>query len=303
MLNNDFHSGFVSIIGRPNVGKSTLLNTLAGVKVAIVSNKPQTTRNNIRAVLTRDDFQAVFIDTPGINKPARKLDAYMQKSADTARSGMDIVLFLAQAQQKSVQKDILILEKLKDTPSPVFLIINKIDRVSANELLPVIDSYKNLFNFAEIIPISALTGENTDELISVIKKYLPKGIKYFPDDYLTDMPERQLAAEIIREKALLLLQEEIPHGIAVEILSMKERGGKSPITEIEANIYCEKTSHKGMIIGKAGAMLKQIGTLSRRDIERLLGVKVNLQTWVKVKDNWRDNDYLLRAFGYDAKGL
>jgi len=299
-METGFYSGFVSITGRPNVGKSTLLNALIGEKVAIVSNKPQTTRNRIQGVLTGEDFQAVFIDTPGIHGQKHKLDTYMQKSVTAALSGVDVILFLAEPTLKLLSKDKEIIEKWNNIGQPVFLLVNKIDKIEENRLLPIIEGYKNIFDFAEIIPISALTGNNLDELLRVIKKYLPMGIKYFPDDYITDMPERQIAAEIIREKALACLKEEIPHGIAIVVSSMHERG---KIIDIEAVIYCEKTSHKGIIIGKSGEMLKKIGVEARADIERLLDAKVNLQTWVKIKDNWRDNDFLLRNFGFDLKKI
>lgn len=302
ILTKKFCSGFISIIGRPNVGKSTLLNALAGEKIAIISNKPQTTRNTIQAVLTREDFQAVFMDTPGIHIPKHKLGVYMQKSVDISLKEIDVVLYLVEPTLKLIDKDAEIIKKLKSVESPVFLIVNKIDKLKGEDILPIIEGYKGLFNFAEIVPLSALEGRNLEELLDVIKKYLPEGPKYFPDDYLTDQPERQIVSEIIREKALALLKEEIPHGVAVEILSMKEREGKDFI-DIETVIYCEKSSHKGIIIGKKGAMLKEIGSRARVDIESLLGSRVNLKTWVKIKDNWRDNDFLLRNFGYDAKKL
>lgn len=296
-MEKNFCSGFVSLIGRPNVGKSTLMNCLIGEKIAIISNKPQTTRNRIQAIYTEDEFQAVFIDTPGIHKPKSKLGDYMLRCAETTLNEVDVILLLIEPLEKINPNDAIIIDKLNKVKTPVFLIINKIDTIRKDELLKVIDAYKETYNFSEIIPVSALKAENTQELIEAIKRYLPEGPKYFPEDMVTDQPERQLCAEIIREKALYNLQDEIPHGIAVEITDMKSRENK-PMIDIDAVIYCEKDSHKGMIIGKQGAMLKKIGSGARRDIERLLGSPVNLQLWIKVKKNWRDNDFLLKSFGY-----
>ena len=301
-MNDKFYSGFVSLIGRPNVGKSTLMNALVGEKIAIISHKPQTTRNKIRSILTKDNFQAVFIDTPGIHKPKSKLGDYMVKSAETTLNEVDIILYLIEPYEKIKESDRSIIERLNKVKTDVFLIINKIDTVEAESLLKVIDAYKDVYPFKEIIPISAANGKNIDELMNVIKKYLPEGPKYFPEDMVTDQPERQLAAEIIREKSLYLLQQEIPHGIAVEITSMKKRNDKD-IIDIEATLYCEQDSHKGIIIGKQGSMLKKIGSSARYDIERLLGSKTNLQIWIKVKKNWRDSDFLLKNFGYDKKEI
>ncbi len=301
-MSNKFHSGFVSLIGRPNVGKSTLMNCIIGEKIAIMSGKPQTTRNQIQSILTTDDYQIVFIDTPGIHKPKSKLGNYMVKSAETTFSNVDVILYLVEPYEKIKDSDMSIIEKLKGTKTPVFLIINKIDTVDKPELLKVIDSYSKQLDFAEIIPVSALKGSNKDNLLETVAKYLPEGPKYFPDDMITDQPERQLVAELIREKGLKLLQEEIPHGIAVEITSMKKRD-KGDIVDIEATIYCERETHKGIIIGKQGSMLKKIGSNARYDIERLLGNPVNLQLWVKVKKDWRDSDFLLKNFGYDAKQI
>lgn len=297
MNNKNFKSGFVSLIGRPNVGKSTLMNSLIGEKISIISNKPQTTRNKIQSILTQDDFQVIFIDTPGIHEPKSKLGNYMVKSAETTLSEVDIVLYLIEPFEKVKDSDMNIINRLSVIKTPVFLIINKIDTISHDELLKVIDIYQNLYPFAEIIPISALKEKNKDELLSTIKKYIPEGPQYFPSDMITDQPERQLVAEIIREKALYLLQEEIPHGIAVEITSMKKRENQDLI-DIDATIYCEKDSHKGIIIGKQGQMLKKIGTNARRDTQRLLGTPVNLQIWIKIKKDWRDSDFLLKNFGY-----
>ncbi len=299
-MNNDFKSGFVSLIGRPNVGKSTLMNCLIKEKISIISNKPQTTRNKIQSILTKDDFQVIFIDTPGIHKPKSKLGKYMLKSANSTLNEVDIVLFLIEPDKKLGEGDKIILEKLKTIKTPVFLIVNKIDIIEKESLLELINYYRTLYNFAEIIPISAIKDENTDTLLINIKKYLKEGPKYFPDDMVTDQPEKQIISEIIREKMLHLLQEEIPHGIAVEITTMKKRAQKD-IVDIDAIIYTEKESHKGIIIGKKGTMLKEIGTRARRDIEHLLGDQINLQLWVKVKKDWRDNDILLKNFGYDIK--
>lgn len=301
-MSNKFHSGFVSLIGRPNVGKSTLMNLIVGEKIAIMSSKPQTTRNQIQSILTTDDYQIVFIDTPGIHKPKSKLGNYMVKSAETTFSNVDVILYLIEPYEKIKDSDMAIIEKLRGTKTPVFLIINKIDTVEKPELLKVIDAYSKVYDFAEIIPISALKGSNKDTLLDMIAKYLPEGPKYFPDDMITDQPERQLVAELIREKGLRLLQDEIPHGLAIEITSMKQRE-KSDIVDIDATIYCERESHKGIIIGKQGTMLKKIGSNARHDIERLLGNPVNLQLWVKVKKDWRDSDFLLKNFGYDSKQI
>lgn len=299
---NNFKSGFISLIGRPNVGKSTLMNSLIGEKIAIISSKPQTTRNKIQSILTEDDFQAIFIDTPGIHKPKSKLGNYMVKSAETTLNEVDIVMYLIEPFEKIKESDLSIIKKLENVKTPVFLIINKIDTVAPEEILKVIESYKSVYNFVEIIPISALKGKNKEDLLKTIKKYLPEGPKFFPSDMITDQPERQIVAEIIREKSLHLLQEEIPHGIAVEVSSMKERNNKE-IIDIQATIYCERDSHKGIIIGKQGYMLKKIGSNARYEIERLLGSKINLQIWIKVKKDWRDSDFLLKNFGYDSKQI
>lgn len=301
-MKNNFRSGFISLIGRPNVGKSTLMNNLIGEKIAIISSKPQTTRNKIQSILTEKDFQAIFIDTPGIHKPKSKLGNYMVKSAETTLNEVDIVLYLIEPFEKIKESDLSIIKRLENVKTPVFLIINKIDTVSPEEILGVIDSYKSIYNFAEIIPISALKGKNRDELLKCIKKYLPEGPQFFPSDMITDQPERQIVSEIIREKSLKLLQDEIPHGIAVEVSSMKNRKDKD-IIDIQATIYCERDSHKGIIIGKQGSMLKKIGSNARYEIERLLGSPINLQIWIKVKKDWRDSDFLLKNFGYDQKQI
>ncbi|MCL2398686.1 MAG: GTPase Era [Defluviitaleaceae bacterium] len=303
---NEFKSGFVSLIGRPNVGKSTLMNLLVGEKIAIVSNRPQTTRNKIRSILTGDDYQVVFIDTPGLHKPRTKLGNYMVKSAQNALGGVDVVLYLVEPDAKigPGDEDILkILPNSKHTDdAKIILVVNKADTVKKPDILLTIDAYSKRFPFLEIVPVSALTGDNTSALMDTIKKYLPTGPKYFPDDMITDQPERQIAAEMIREKALTYLQEEIPHGTAVEIVSMKKRS-KGDLVDVEATIYCERESHKAIVIGKGGAMLKKIGAGARRDMERLLGSPINLQLWVKVRKRWRDNDFILRNLGYDERQI
>ena len=289
-MKDKFYSGFVSLIGRPNVGKSTLMNYLIGEKIAIISPKPQTTRNKIHAILTKDDFQVIFIDTPGIHKAKYKLDDYMVKAAETTFGEVDAVLMLTEP---------LGLKKVK---TPVILVINKTDCFDEEKVLKTTEIFSKAYDFADIVQVSAVSGKNTDELMKVIKKYLPEGPKYFPDDMVTDQPERQIVSELIREKALKLLRDEIPHGTAVEVSSMKKRPDRN-LVDIQAVIYCERESHKGIIIGKGGAMLKKIGTLSRQDITGLLGSEVNLQLWVKVKKDWRDSDFLLKNFGYDAKNI
>lgn len=302
MENLEFKSGFVSLIGRPNVGKSTLMNSLVGEKIAITSNKPQTTRNKIQSILTEEDSQIIFVDTPGMHKSKSKLGDYMQKSAQTTLGEVDIVLLLIEPDRNIGSGDRAIIENLAKIKTPVFLVINKIDTIPKDQILKVIDEYRKAYDFKEIIPISAIQSENIDTLKDTVKKYLPEGPQFFPEDMITDQPERQIVAEIIREKVLQLVQEEIPHGVAVEIMNMKKRENKD-IVDIEATIYCEKDSHKGIIIGKQGVMLKEIGSRGRRDIQRLLGSKVYLQLWIKVKKGWRDNDFLLRNFGYDKKKI
>lgn len=301
-MNKKFHSGFVSLIGRPNVGKSTLMNLLIGEKISIISSKPQTTRNKIQTILTTDNMQVIFVDTPGIHKSKSKLGDYMVKSAETSLNDVDIVLYLVEPYEKIKDSDKAILERLQKVETPVFLVINKIDTVEKPELLKVIENYSKEYNFAEIIPLSALKGKNQETLLQNIEKYLPEGPKYFPEDMITDQPEKQIVSEIIREKALYLLQDEIPHGIAVEITSMKHRKDKD-IMDIDATIYCERDSHKGIIIGKQGTMLKKIGSNARRDIQRFLSCQINLQIWIKVKKDWRDSDFLLKNFGYDSKNI
>lgn len=297
-----FKSGFVTLIGRPNVGKSTLMNMLIGEKISIISSKPQTTRNKIQTILTTDNAQVVFIDTPGLHTAKSKLGEYMVKSAETTMNDVDLVLYLIEPFEKIKDSDQAILDRLKNVTTPVFLVINKIDTINKEELFKVISSYKEVYDFKEIIPISALKQQNKEDLLKHIEKYLPEGPKYFPEDMITDQPEKQIVSEIIREKALYLLQEEIPHGIAVEVTSMKKRKEKD-IYDIDATIYCERDSHKGIIIGKQGSMLKKIGTNARKDIQRFLGASINLQLWIKVKKGWRDNNFLLKNFGYDSKQI
>jgi len=294
-MTNDFKSGFAAIVGRPNVGKSTLLNSFLGEKVAIITNKPQTTRNNIRGILTGSDSQIVFVDTPGIHKPKHKLGKNMVKLAESSMADGDVILFVIAPTIHSADKEIA--KRLSQSKGVKFLVINKIDTIDKGEILPIVDAYKELCDFAEIIPISAIKGENLLTLKENIIKYLPNGPRYFPEGMVTDAADAFIVSEMIREKALYLLQEEIPHGIAVEILSLTKREDK-PIIDIQANIYCEKSSHKGMIIGKGGAMLKDIATRARMDIERIYDEKINLQLWVKVKENWRDSDFLMRSFGF-----
>jgi len=277
------------------------MNLLVGEKIAIVSNRPQTTRNKIRSILTGEDYQIVFIDTPGLHKPRTKLGSYMIKSAQNALSGVDMVLYLVEPTPKVPAGDEDVL-KMLPADAKVMLVINKADTVKKPDILLTIAAYAEKFPFCEIVPISALTGENTEALLTAVKQYLQPGPMYFPDDMVTDQPERQIAAEMIREKALTFLQEEIPHGIAVEIASMKKRP-KAELVDVDAAIYCERESHKAIVIGKGGAMLKKIGAAARRDMEKLLGSPINLQLWVKVRKRWRDNDFILRDLGYDAKKI
>ncbi len=293
-----FKSGFVSIVGRPNVGKSTLTNCLAGEKISIISNKPQTTRNTIKTIINTDSSQIIFIDTPGIHKPKTKLGEYMVSIAEDTLNEVDIVLFLVEATDAEPGSgDQFIMEQLKELSTPVFLIINKIDLIKKEQLFERIKKYTDIMEFAAVIPISALNDEGTGIVLKEIEKLLPEGPKYFPDDIITDQPEKMLAAELIREKILELIQEEVPHGTGVEVISFKEREGRDLI-DIEANIYCERESHKGILIGKEGKMLKKIGSLARVEIENLLGVKVFLQLWVKVKPDWRNSDNMLKTLGY-----
>ena len=291
-------SGFAALIGRPNVGKSTLMNCLIGQKIAITSNKPQTTRNRIQTVYTSSQGQIVFVDTPGIHKSRNRLGDYMVRVASRSLREVDVILYLVEPSTYIGAGERQIMEELQKIDTPVILVINKIDTVKKEELLVLIDLYRKQMDFAEIVPVSALKDDNTKELIKCIMNYLPYGPAFYDEDTITDQPQRQIAAELIREKALRCLNEEIPHGIAVTIEIMKWR---KKIVDIEATIICEKESHKGIIIGKQGAMLKKIGSDARRDIEEMLESKVNLQLWVKVKKDWRDSDFLLKNFGYNQK--
>jgi len=295
-MSDQFKSGFAALIGRPNVGKSTLMNRLIGQKIAITSNKPQTTRNRIQTVFTSKEGQIVFVDTPGIHKAKNRLGDYMVNIAHRSLSEVDVILWLVEPSNFIGAGEQHILEQLRKVNLPVILVINKIDTVKKEELFGFIDTYRREMDFAEIVPVSALKNDNTDELINCIMKYLPYGPAFYDEDTITDQPQRQIVAELIREKALRCLDEEIPHGIAVTIEKMKWRGR---IVDIDATIICERESHKGIIIGKQGAMLKKIGSSARRDVEELLESKVNLQLWVKVKKDWRDSDFLLKNFGYN----
>lgn len=293
-----YKSGFVTLIGRPNVGKSTLMNQLIGQKIAITSDKPQTTRNRIQTVYTDDRGQVIFLDTPGIHKAKNKLGEYMVNIAERTMSEVDVILWLVEPSTFIGAGEQHIAEQLKKVKTPIILVINKIDTVKKEEILTFIAAYKDLISFAEIIPVSALKGENTKELLKAIYQYIPEGPQYYDEDTITDQPERQIVAELIREKALKLLDDEIPHGIAVSIDRMKERSGNGGMIDIDATIVCERDSHKGIIIGKGGSKLKQIGTQARLEIEGLLDCKVNLQLWVKVKKDWRDSDFFMKNFGY-----
>ena len=297
--NAQYKSGFVSLIGRPNVGKSTLMNCLIGQKIAITSNKPQTTRNRIQTVYTDDRGQIVFLDTPGIHKAKNKLGNYMVNAAQRTISEVDVILWLVEPTTYIGAGERHIIEQLKKTNTPVILVINKIDTVKKDEILAFIEAYRHELDFAEVVPVSALKKKNTEVLIDCILKYLPYGMPFYDEDTVTDQPQRQIAAELIREKVLRSIDEEIPHGVAVAIDSMK--WSKSNVCHIDATIVCERDSHKGIIIGKQGAMLKKIGTLARREIEDMLECQVNLQLWVKVKKDWRDSDFLLKNFGYNPK--
>ena len=294
-MKNDFKSGFVTLIGRPNVGKSTLMNYLIGQKIAITSNKPQTTRNRIQTVLTTDEGQIVFVDTPGIHKAKNKLGEYMVNVAEKTLNEVDVVLWLVEPTTFIVAGEQHIAKQLQRVKTPVILVINKVDSVKREEILPAIAAYKDIYDFADIVPVSARSGDNTDELLRVIMKYLPYGPQFYDEDTVTDQPERQIVAELIREKALHSLQDEIPHGIAVAIDRMKMQ---NKVMHIDATIICERDSHKGIIIGKQGSMLKKIGSTARYEIERLLDCKVNLKLWVKVKKDWRDSEFLMKNFGY-----
>ena len=301
-MKENFKSGFVAIIGRPNVGKSTLMNHLIGQKIAITSKKPQTTRNKIQTVYTCEDGQIIFLDTPGIHKAKNKLGEYMVNVAEQTLKDVDVILWLVEPTTYIGAGEKHIVEQLQKTSLPVILVINKVDTVKKEDILQVIDNYRKLYDFAEIIPASALRGQNTKDIVNSLFKYMPYGPMFYDEDTVTDQPQRQIVAEIIREKALHALDEEIPHGIAVTIEKMRERKGQH-IVDIEATIICERDSHKGIIIGKQGSMLKKIGSNARFEIEKMLEEIVNLKIWVKVKKDWRDSDTLMKNFGYNKKEI
>ena len=305
MANTDtkeFKSGFVTLIGRPNVGKSTLMNHLIGQKIAITSEKPQTTRNRIQTVYTDERGQIIFLDTPGIHKAKNKLGEYMVNVAENTLKEVDVILWLVEPTTFIGAGERHIAEQLSKIKTPVILVINKIDTVkSKEEILTFIAAYKDILNFAEIIPVSALKEMNIEDVKSSIFKYLPAGPQFYDEDTVTDQPMRQIAAELIREKALRMLDDEIPHGIAVVIDQMKER--PNGIIDVEATIVCERDSHKGIIIGKGGSMLKRIGTAARMEIENLMDTKVNLKLWVKVRREWRDSDMYMKNYGYNPKEI
>ena len=289
-------TAMITIAGRPNVGKSTLTNFLVGEKIAIVSNKPQTTRNRICGIVTKEDIQYVFVDTPGFHKPRTKLGDYMVNVTRDSIADVDMTILMVEPIPSIGQQEQALIEQLNARKTPVVLVINKIDTVEKDSLLEVIAAYSQAASFAAIIPISAKTGDGVDELLEQCKQYAVESPFLFPEDVTTDQPERQVMAEIIREKLLWTLDREVPHGTAVEITKFTERD--NGIIDIDATIYCEKASHKGIIIGKHGDMLKKISTMARNDCERFMGTKVFLTTWVKVKENWRDSDFLVRNFGY-----
>ena len=294
-MKKDYKSGFVTLIGRPNVGKSTLMNYLIGQKIAITSNKPQTTRNRIQTVLTTEEGQIIFVDTPGIHKAKNKLGEYMVNVAERTLNEVDAVLWLVEPTTFIGAGEKHIADQLKKVTTPVILVINKVDSVKKEEVLASIAAYQDIYDFAAIVPVSARSGENTKELLKVVYQYLPYGPQFYDEDTITDQPERQIVAELIREKALHCLNEEIPHGIAVVIDSMKKKGN---VMHMDATIICERDSHKGIIIGKQGSMLKKIGSTARYEIEKMLDMQANLKLWVKVKKDWRDSDFLVKNFGY-----
>jgi GTP-binding protein Era len=297
----EYKSGFVSVIGRPNVGKSTLVNNIVGNKVSIISDKPQTTRNTIKAVVSRENFQIIFLDTPGLHKPKNKLGVYMVTSTINTLEEVDIVLFMIEAtDSRPGPGDLYIIEQLKKIKTPIFLIINKVDLIKKEQVLSIIEQYRSLIKFKSIIPISAIKEDGIDVIIDELLCIIPEGPQYFPDHYITDQPEKLVIAEFIREKALENLSEEVPHGVGVEITHFNERDNKN-IIDINATIYCEKQSHKGILIGKNGSMLKKIGSSARFDIERLLGTKVFLEIWVKVKSDWRNSASMLKTLGYHSE--
>lgn len=294
---NGFKSGFVSIIGRPNVGKSTFMNKVLGQKVAIMSDKPQTTRNKIQGVYTKDNAQMIFIDTPGIHKPKHQLGEHMMKVARNTLRETEVILFIINAAEEIGRGDEFIIDMLKNTKTPIILVLNKIDLIHPDDLIKQIEVYKDKMDFSDVVPISALQGNNIDRLLSVIESHLPEGPMYYPEDRITDHPEHFIVSELIREKALHKLSQELPHAIGVEVLKMKgdDEGGK---VKVEALIYVERESQKGMVIGKGGKMLKEIGREARMDIENLLGSKVYLELWVKVQKDWRNKPTFIRSLGY-----
>jgi GTPase len=292
-----YKSGFITIIGRPNVGKSTLMNRLVGEKVAIISDKPQTTRNRIQTVYSEEGLQAIFLDTPGIHKPKNKLGDYMVNVSTETLGEVDLILWLVDESPEMGPGDKYILDQLSDIKTPKILVVNKVDKVPIDKIQGIIDQYRDIGIFEDVLSISATMGSGVDELMNKIRETLPEGPQYFPEDTLTDQPERVIVSEIVREKALLYLEDEVPHGVAVGIESMKKRKGKD-LVDIDAVIYCERDSHKGIIIGKGGRKLKGIGKSAREDIERLLGSQVNLKIWVKVEKNWRDKEKFIKQFGY-----
>lgn len=296
-MTDNFKSGFAAIIGMPNVGKSTLLNLIAGQKIAIISNKPQTTRNKILAIHTTEDYQIVFTDTPGIHKPHNKLGEFMVKVANESMNEMDVVLFVVDATRPINEMEKEIARNIDKTGVPAILVINKVDAVKKEDLLPIIADYSSLHEFSSIIPLSAKTGDGAELLLQDIEDLLPEGPMFYYEDMVTDQPEKQIAAEVIREKMLWLLDKEVPHGIAIEIEKMQEL---PDITKIYAVIYCEKGSHKGIVIGKNGEMLKKIGQKARADIEEMLDKKVYLELWVRVKNDWRNSDRMIKNFGYEV---
>lgn len=296
MSEDNFKSGFISIIGRPNVGKSTFMNKVLGQKVAIMSDKPQTTRNKVQGVYTTDDSQMIFIDTPGIHKPKHQLGEHMMKVARNTLKETEVILFIVNASEEIGRGDEFIIEMLQNTRTPVILVLNKIDLVHPDDLLKQIDVYKDKLEFSDVVPISALQGNNVDRLLEVIETYLPEGPMYYPEDRVTDHPEHFIVSELIREKALHLTSQEIPHAIGVEVEKMKADKGEK--IHVQAVIYVERESQKGMVIGKGGKMLKEIGKLARQDIENLLGNKVYLELWVKVQKDWRNKSNFIRSLGY-----
>ncbi|WP_125681208.1 GTPase Era [Levilactobacillus yonginensis] len=301
MDNPDYKSGFVAIVGRPNVGKSTFLNRVIGQKIAIMSNTAQTTRNKIQGIYTTDESQIVFIDTPGVHKPKSKLGDYMVQSAMSALNEVDAVLFMANAAEKRGAGDNFIIDRLKNVKAPIYLLINKIDQVKPDDLLPVMEQYQKALPWKAVYPISALEGNNVDELLTGLVDQMPNGPQYYPADQVTDHPERFVVSELIREKIFMLTREEVPHSVAVEIESMKQKDEDH--VRIEATIIVERPTQKGIMIGKGGSMLKKIGTMARQDIEHLLGSKVYLEIWVKVQPNWRDKASLLKSYGYRKDDL